>query len=163
MQQNIKNCTHYLFCNGEADDRFVSTFLMWRNFSMWQIFSTFQRDNFRVQTEISPHCRIFLHGPGLSARDKYEVWPTGLRESSVGHKLHEKVIHSHQQWLWSFWCGHSMDNVHFHHAICTSKGRCWSPCLIKLPITRWYWLPKCLSVPKVSQGSQSVSLHCVKC
>ena len=31
MRQNIKNCTHYI-------DRFVSTFLMWRNFSMWQIF-----------------------------------------------------------------------------------------------------------------------------
>ena len=39
---------------------------MWTNFSFLHMFHV---QNF----EISPHDRFFLHGPGPSARDKYEV------------------------------------------------------------------------------------------
>ena len=90
MQQNIKNCTHYLFCNGEADDRFVSTFLMLRNFSMWQIFSTFQRDNFRVQTEISLHGRIFLHRHRLWCL--WQIWGMCIKSSACQSPLRKNYL-----------------------------------------------------------------------
>ena len=52
-----------------------STSVMWRNLKlihMWTNFSFLQM--FHVQNfEISPHDRFFLHGPGLSACDKYEL------------------------------------------------------------------------------------------
>jgi len=49
MRQNIKNYAYYLFCNAARDDRLIQekkgrldcSSLMWRNFSTWQIFSTF--------------------------------------------------------------------------------------------------------------------------
>ena len=85
MQQNIKNCTHYT-------DRFVSTFLMWRNFSMWQIFSTFKRDNFCVQSEISPHGRIFLHRPVTNMRYAPACY-------HFHHHCHHHCHNAHQVWV----------------------------------------------------------------
>ena len=45
---------------------------MWRNFSFLHMFHV-------QKFEISPHDRFFLHGPGPSARDKYQVWPAHLK------------------------------------------------------------------------------------
>ena len=93
FHQNSVKC-NIICTQNEGDFRFLYIFMfrnlklihMWRNFSFLHMFHV-------QKFEISPHDRFFLHGPGPSARDKYEV--CALQWS---HDAWMYIVHCASQW-----------------------------------------------------------------